>query len=183
VADDPSGKHPQPLELTDIMQFKALSSLARQRILGVLVHRSATIGALSTELAMPRGSVGYHLRVLSDAGLIVPAQTVQVRGGTEIHWAAIATGFDLTAFAELAAPAELLRRAAQELAQADHGGMEYARVKRIRLRPETFAAFVDQLQGAFDDLDANSAEPDDQEGTGVTLAIALYRNQPKEDRS
>ncbi|WTJ86681.1 transcriptional regulator [Streptomyces sp. NBC_01538] len=42
---------------------------------------------------MSKGTIGYHVRVLREAGLVRLAETRQVRGGTEQHFALVSHGF------------------------------------------------------------------------------------------
>ena len=52
--------------------FKALSSEARLRIVQLLKGGALCVGALSARLDVTQGAVSQHLRVLRDAGLVVP---------------------------------------------------------------------------------------------------------------
>jgi DNA-binding transcriptional ArsR family regulator len=52
--------------------FKALSSDARVRILQMLKARSLCVGALAARLDVSSAAVSQHLRILRDAGLVVP---------------------------------------------------------------------------------------------------------------
>jgi predicted ArsR family transcriptional regulator len=174
------------LAVSDPDQLRAMSNLTRQRILGVLTTRTATLGALASELRLARGSVGYHLRVLERAGLIAVAGTATVRGGVETHWSAVAREFDLTAFADQpGAQASVLGEAVKELATADHGGMEYTHVRRVRIGRDTFDSFADRLSRLLAELDeaASPEQVEDGETEGsahsVTLAVAFFRNEPR----
>ncbi|WP_405844464.1 DUF2218 domain-containing protein [Streptomyces platensis] len=44
---------------------------------------------------MSKGTIGYHVRVLREAGLVQPAETRQVRGGTEQYFALVSHGFKM----------------------------------------------------------------------------------------
>ena len=183
VTRDQDGRRQRPpLPLTDQAQLKAISSVVRQRILGVLVGRTATIGGLASELGLARGSVGYHLGVLSDAGLVAVADSATVRGGREIRWTAVAGSFDLTAFVGQGAPAEIVRGVARELAGADHGGMEHTRVKRVRVRQRDFDAIVERLGEVFAELERMTVAPEDEDGHDVTLAAAFFRTRQQRRR-
>jgi len=52
--------------------FKALSSDARVRILQMLKEGSLCVGALAARLDVSSAAVSQHLRILRDAGLVVP---------------------------------------------------------------------------------------------------------------
>jgi len=67
-------------------QFKALSHPLRQRLLFALGHEPATISGLAVSLAVHKGSVAHHLKVLREAGMVHVVETRQVRGGTEQYY-------------------------------------------------------------------------------------------------
>jgi DNA-binding transcriptional ArsR family regulator len=52
--------------------FKALSVDTRVRIVQLLKDRALCVGALSARLDVTQGAVSQHLRVLRDAGLVIP---------------------------------------------------------------------------------------------------------------
>ena len=60
-------------EATEIAKkFKCLSVEARVRIVQLLKGRSLCVNALAARLNMTQGAVSQHLRILRDAGLVVP---------------------------------------------------------------------------------------------------------------
>lgn len=67
-------------------RFKALGHPMRHRLLSALSREKATISGLAAALGTNKGNVAYHLKVLTDAGLVVPAGTRHVRGGTEQYY-------------------------------------------------------------------------------------------------
>lgn len=52
--------------------FRALSADTRIRLVQLLKGRALCVGALSARLGVTQGAVSQHLRVLRDAGLVVP---------------------------------------------------------------------------------------------------------------
>ncbi|QTD97120.1 ArsR/SmtB family transcription factor [Streptomyces cyanogenus] len=83
------------LVLRSAEQFKALGHPVRHRMVNVLRQRAATLRQLAEVLEMSKGTVGYHVRVLREAGLVRLAETRQVRGGTEQYFALVSRGFRL----------------------------------------------------------------------------------------
>ena len=67
-------------------QFKALGHPMRHRLLFALGQGEATISQLAATLGSNKGNIAHHLKVLTDAGLAVPAGTRKVRGGTERYY-------------------------------------------------------------------------------------------------
>ena len=51
-------------------QLKAMADDTREAIVGLLSERAATVSQLADILGKPKGTVGYHAKVLEDAGLI-----------------------------------------------------------------------------------------------------------------
>ncbi|CAM5491057.1 ArsR/SmtB family transcription factor [Streptomyces avidinii] len=76
-------------------QFKALGHPVRHRMVNVLRQRPATLRQLAEVLGMSKGTIGYHVRVLREAGLVRLSETRQVRGGTEQYFALVSHGFKL----------------------------------------------------------------------------------------
>ncbi|MEU4235073.1 winged helix-turn-helix domain-containing protein [Nonomuraea sp. NPDC026600] len=83
------------LVLRSPAQFKALGHPLRHRLVNLLRQRPATLSELMTALGSTKGTVGYHVRILRDAGFVRLAGTRQVRGGTEQHFELISKGFRL----------------------------------------------------------------------------------------
>ena len=67
-------------------QLKALGDPTRITILTLLLERSATTTHLAEALGKPKGTVGYHLKVLESAGLIRIVRTRPVRAMTEKYY-------------------------------------------------------------------------------------------------
>lgn len=63
-------------------QMKALGHDLRMEIVALLGQRAATVSELAATLETPVGTVGHHLGVLEDAGLVHVVRTAQVRGIT-----------------------------------------------------------------------------------------------------
>ncbi len=66
--------------------FKALADGTRLAILDLLLERAATTSHLAEALGKPKGTVGYHLKVLEKCGLIHIVRTRQVRAMTEKYY-------------------------------------------------------------------------------------------------
>jgi DNA-binding transcriptional ArsR family regulator len=64
-------------------QLKALGSELRMTVLDLLNERAASVTEVATALGRPRGTVGYHIKVLEDAGFIRVVGTRRVRAMTE----------------------------------------------------------------------------------------------------
>ncbi|MFV9672169.1 MAG: ArsR/SmtB family transcription factor [Acidimicrobiia bacterium] len=69
--------------------LKALADGTRLAILDLLLERAATTSHLAEALGKPKGTVGYHLKVLEKCGLIRIVRTRQVRAMTEKYYGRI----------------------------------------------------------------------------------------------
>lgn len=67
------------LTFTSASQYRALFEETRMQIVDLLLERAANIKELSETLDIPRGTIGHHVAVLEDAGLIRVVRTRKVR--------------------------------------------------------------------------------------------------------
>lgn len=67
------------LVLDDPRQYRALFEPTRAQICSLLLERAATTSELAEVLGKPKGTVGHHLKVLADAGLVTVVRTKRVR--------------------------------------------------------------------------------------------------------
>ena len=67
-------------------QLKAIANGTRSDVLNLLSERAATVSQLAEILKKPKGTIGYHTKVLEDAGLIRVVRTNQVRAMTEKYY-------------------------------------------------------------------------------------------------
>jgi DNA-binding transcriptional ArsR family regulator len=67
-------------------QLKAVADDTRMSILNLLLERAATVSQLADVLAKPKGTVGYHTKVLEDAGMVRIVRTNKVRAITEKYY-------------------------------------------------------------------------------------------------
>ena len=67
-------------------QLKAVADDTRMDIANLLLERAATVSQLADALGKPKGTVGYHVKVLEDAGIIRLVRTGKVRAITEKYY-------------------------------------------------------------------------------------------------
>ncbi|TQS46908.1 ArsR/SmtB family transcription factor [Cryptosporangium phraense] len=135
------------LVLREPAQFKALSHPLRHRLLMALRQRPATLAQLAEAVGSTKGTVGYHVRVLVDAGLVRPAHTGRVRGGTEQYYEP--SGGALRFAADAPVGGEFLVRAA--LGEMLPGGPELTVLRHVRLttaQAEALVADVERFAGS-----------------------------------
>lgn len=71
------------LVLTTPAQVKAISHELRTAILGLLHERAASVAELAVAVDRPRSTVAYHVKVLTEAGLLHVVRTRRVRAVEE----------------------------------------------------------------------------------------------------
>jgi DNA-binding transcriptional ArsR family regulator len=74
---------PDTLIVAGTEQLRALADDVRSSIISLLREHAFSTQQLSEKLAIPKGTVGHHLKVLEQAGLIRVVRTRQVRAITE----------------------------------------------------------------------------------------------------
>ena len=106
------------LELDDPVQYRALFEDTRGQIVSLLLERAATTSELADVLGKPKGTVGHHLKVLEEAGLVHVVRTKRVRALEAKYYGRTARVFlyrhEHDAVGE---PQRLLGQAAAEIAQ------------------------------------------------------------------
>jgi DNA-binding transcriptional ArsR family regulator len=81
--------------------LSALADDFRLEVLATLRARPASTTELAATLRRPKGTVGYHLKLLERAGLVRVVRTRRVRAVTEKYYGAV--GDDLSSFGVLQA--------------------------------------------------------------------------------
>jgi DNA-binding transcriptional ArsR family regulator len=139
---------PDPLVLHSPAHFRALGHPLRHRLLNLLRQRPATLAQLASALGSTKGTVGYHVQLMADAGLIRLAGTRRVRGGTERYYEPVGSDMRLdtnaaerTAFLVQAALDEMLphRPGDEDIAVLHHVRLTPAQARDVAARIERFA--------------------------------------------
>lgn len=160
-------------------QHRALGNLTRHRILGLLLDRAMTGAQLAEALGVLKGSVGFHLRTLEQAGLVREVRTRKVRGATERYFGRTARRYELEGpdTPSSAAPM-LLRTVAAELDRVVQPGAptDIVSTTRARLDPARAAEFRDRIGALVEEFRVERAAG----APGYALAVAFYRAEPAE---
>jgi DNA-binding transcriptional ArsR family regulator len=153
-------------------QFKALGHPMRHRLLFALGRGEATISQLAAALDSNKGNIAHHLRVLADAGLVRPAGTRHVRGGTERYYQRVARGltYDDAATTEVA-----FRALAAEIAAAEPD--PFLVLRTLRLTPEHARQLIATLRA----LAAEAEDASDQPRYGLLLGLYQPAQPPPTD--
>lgn len=181
-AAHPDYELPDSMEITDPAQYKALFEETRHQIVGLLLERAATISELSQVLGMPKGTVGHHMKVLENAGLVHVVRTKRVRALEAKYFGRTARVFYFHTTDEVLADSpRILERAAAEVAATAARSRTsedprdpscYVNVNRreARIAPERAAEFADRMNDLLDEFAATPREGD----TTFALVIGLY---------
>jgi DNA-binding transcriptional ArsR family regulator len=159
-ARPPSG--PARLVISEPGQLQALGDPTRWRILGILLDAPASVQELAAALGRAKGTVGHHVRVLHDAGLIRLAETRRVRGVTEKRYERVAPRFVLAPEKDADVPAGFhprvirnlpLQTAAAEASSSSRtGDPSMSIVVRARMSAERAARFARLLETLADEF-------------------------------
>lgn len=81
------------LVLEDPAQYRALFEDTRTAIISLLSERAATVSEIAEVLGKPKGTIGHHMQVLADAGLVRVVRTKKVRALEARYWGRTARVF------------------------------------------------------------------------------------------
>ena len=145
-------------------QFKALGHPMRHRLLFALGREDVTISQLAAMLGSNKGNIAHHLKVLVDAGLVEPAGTRKVRGGTEQYYQRAFRGL---AFDDARITETAFQALAAEIATAQPD--PFLILRSLRLTP----GHAEELAATLRDLAERAGDGSDQPRYG--LLLGLYR--------
>jgi DNA-binding transcriptional ArsR family regulator len=170
-AHDPAANvSPDHLELRTTAQFRALGHPLRHRLFNVLRQRPATLGQLAAALGSTKGTIGYHVQVMVDAGVVRLAGTRRVRGGTERYYEPVSR--TLRPDPDAGDGAEFLVQAAlAEMLPHRPGDADFALLRHIWLSPTQARELAEQMEHL-----ANHQHPAGRDhGEAHGLLLCLYR--------
>ncbi len=165
------------LIVQDPKQLRALADVVRTKIVFLLRERAASITELAEALKSPKGTVGHHVKVLEQAGLIRVVRTRKVRALTEKYYGRVARLFVLRSDESL--PQELtgsfgammLQQAADE-ALTSRPTKDQSALLHVRLAEKDIVRFQKRLNR----LVADFQRAEDPSGDTHALALALFRS-------
>jgi DNA-binding transcriptional ArsR family regulator len=160
----------ETLVVSDRAQMRALANEARVAIVSLLREQARSTQQLATEMGIPKGTIGHHLKTLERAGLVRVVRTRQVRAVTEKFYGRTARLFLFQAedpADDRALGGSVLRQVAAEVEQA--GAVSFGHV-RARLQPKDRRRLERRMHRLMDDFMA-AESPD---GEPYALASAMY---------
>ena len=152
-------------------QLRAIADPFRTQLIQLLRDRARSTQELSTELNVPKGTVGHHLKVLESAGLIRVVRTRKVRAVTEKFYGRTARLF----LYQTEDPADgraisaiTLRQAASEVERA--GFASGFGLVRARLSPKDVERFDRRAKKLMEDFRA----ADSPGGSPSSLTLGIW---------
>ena len=184
-APAPGGGNAAPGELVlrSPAQFRALGHPLRHRLFNLLRQRPATLAQLAAALGSTKGTVGYHVQLMVDAGVLRLAGTRRVRGGTERYYEPVRADLrldpdaaDRTTFLVAAALDEMLphRPGDEDFAVLRHLRLTPAQARDLAARLEDFSPGPPTALPAQAGPDVPDV-PDVPDGDPHGLLLCLYR--------
>ncbi|MYZ10024.1 helix-turn-helix domain-containing protein [Streptomyces sp. SID2999] len=161
---------PEAFHVTTDEQLRAVSSLTRHRIMGVLRFEPATITQIAERVGLAKGSSSYHVRLLERAGLVRVVRTRKVRGVTERYYAMAARSVVLPDPGE-GGPDVLMRHAVADLEAAPVDGERHVRMAHLRLTEGQFAELGARLEALAEEYRGLS----DPSLPDASFVFALFR--------
>ena len=176
---------PQRMDLTTLHHFRAVQEPTRVRILGMLLYQPLTAKHISDRLKIPHGTVGYHLQILEDAGLVQVIAKRAIRSMIAKYYARTALVFDYKMPAEVTGNTSLklniATQAREEIADVLATGTTgelatpFAALLHLQISSEQAKAFEAQLRQLITDF---ATTPRDPAGTVYGISAALYLAPP-----
>ena len=165
------------LVVEDAVKLRALAGELRGRIVDLLRERAASATELAEALEAPKGTVGYHLKVLEQAGLVRVVATRQIRAVTEKFYGRVARLFLVNpegreeSHPKGAISARMLRQGANEIPL---NGVDPRLIKggliHTRMRPATARRFVRRLDKLLKDFRSQQ----DPDGEVFAFAASIF---------
>jgi DNA-binding transcriptional ArsR family regulator len=86
----------ETFEIDSVELFKAVFEETRMQIAHLLTERAATISEIADTLSKPKGTIGHHIQVMEEAGLIRVVRTKKVRAIEAKYYGRVARTYLLT---------------------------------------------------------------------------------------
>lgn len=126
-------------------QLKALGNNLRLSILSLLNERAASTTELAEALDRPKGTIGYHLKVLEEAGFIKVVRTRKVRAMTEKFYGRVAQTVVYHGVPDTQDPMFMVQQALAEAVIDSENAMPAFTLRHVRMSQEQAAEFWGQV--------------------------------------
>lgn len=173
---------PIRLTISSEQQLKAISDLARSRILGVIQYQPLTARQIARRLQATPGAIGHHLSVLEEAGLVRVVARRITRGIIASYYTRAARIFDFSFSPDVtgsAAAPDVTDKAHAELLDATvsykDNPLSYSAFPHVRLSHARLLTYQERFQALIDEL---IEEAPDQHGEVYGLFLGIFKSPP-----
>ncbi|MGA9595268.1 MAG: winged helix-turn-helix domain-containing protein [Acidimicrobiia bacterium] len=122
-------------------QLKALGNQLRMTIMDLLNERAASITELAETLNRPKGTIGYHVKVLADAGFIRVVRTRKARAMTEKFYGRIAHTIVFHGSPDRGSKMFMLQEAMAEAVVEEGAALPATTLRHVRMSEEQAVEF------------------------------------------
>ncbi len=185
LADDVPVTMPEiPIRLTisTEQQFKAISDMARSRILGVIQYQPLTAKQIAQRLRATPGAIGHHLHVLEEAGLVQVVARRITRGIVASYYTRSARIFDYDLPPEVRGSAtrmDIAEKAHAELLDAtvsyEDDPLRCDAFPHVRLSPERMREYEKRFTALINEL---IEQPPDPDGEVYGVFFGMFKSPP-----
>ena len=170
---------PARLVLTTPQHFQAIHDPTRWRLLGLLTQ-PLTAKQIAQRLQIPHGTIGHHLQILEDAGLVRLVAKRSVRNMTAKYYVRAARLFDYRIPAEVTGSEtlelQLITEVRDQIAEAvdapdPSSTTPVVGVRYLRLSAAQVLALKARIQALLDEVSQQAPDP---QGTVYGVCAALY---------
>jgi len=139
--------------------LKAIADPIRSKILTLVQYDAASITQLAAALGRPKGSVGHHVKVLEEAGLLQVVRTRKVRAMTERFYGRTARWFLMSGFSEAGLATDFSLQEAITVGQAGTKGQDlFTTARYARIPADRAAELGEELLGVVERFLASEPE-------------------------
>ena len=148
-------------ELDDVLrldrpeQLSVIFDETRYLIVGLLTDKAATISQIAEALDKPKGTIGYHMKILEDAGLVRVVRTEKVRALEAKYYGRTARTFDYSGVIDDARFVGVtIGRALEEMAahDGDRDLPGVSTVRYVRIPDERAQEWTERLKSLVEEF-------------------------------
>lgn len=126
-------------------QAKLLADRTRNDIIVLLAERPASTQQLAEAMGRPKGSIGYHLKLLEEAGIIEVVHTKQVRAITEKYYGRVATTYVFPHVGDDGPGHDFILEALEEMRPVKENEDAFFTLRHSRIDEERVAEFAEEI--------------------------------------
>lgn len=173
---------PIRLTISTEQQFKAISDMARSRILGVIQYQPLTASQVARRLHATPGAIGHHLRVLEEAGLVKVVARRITRGIVASYYTRTARIFEFDLPPEVrgsTAKMDIAEKAHAELLDStvsyEDDPLRCDAFPHVRLTLERMTEYQKRFNALLDEM---IEEPPDLSGEVYGVFFGIFKSPP-----